>query len=130
MSMAADEPEPEAPDFKHEPGTPGKDGRVDEYQSIRVTRAYQKVMETQRVTIEWMTGELGNGINQAMHAAFTSLQMQMMREGLDPKAAEDLAQRQILLMAFELGRLVGVEEAGADVLRGMLGDDFGKDFDL
>lgn len=129
MSAAAAEPEPEEPDFKHEPGTPGKDD-VDEGLCIRVDQSYRKVMETQRVEISWMTGELANHINAAMHAAFTSLQMQMLREGLEPAAAEQLARQQLLLMAFELGRRVGEEMAGADMLRDMLGDDFGKDFDL
>lgn len=129
MSTAAEEPEPELPDFKHEPGTPGKDD-VDDALCIRVQQSYQKVMETQRIEIKWMSGELANHLNVAMSAAYTSLQMEMLREGLEPKAAEELAKQQILLMAVELGRRIGEEMAGADMLRDMLGDDFGKDFGL
>lgn len=128
MSVTDPEPdEPEEPDFKNRPGTPGGDV-VDERLCLEVSASYRKIMESERVTIDWMTGELGNQINSAMHAAYQSLQMQMMREGLEPAASEQLANMQLLLLAFELGRKVGLDQAGAQMMREMLGDDFGKDF--
>lgn len=122
MSSDAAEPEPE---FSTDPTAPGGD-EVDPAMNVAITAAMQKCMETERITVGWMTGETGNHINMAMSAAHSSIQMAMMRQGLKQDQAQHHAGKQMLLLAFELGRRVGTEMEAARAMKEMFGDlDFG-----
>lgn len=121
--MTSDAAEPEEPGYSEDPTAPGGD-EVDPALNVAITAAMQKTMGTERITVGWMTAETGHHINAAMHAAHSSIQMAMMREGLTQAQAEGHAKEQLLLLAFELGRRVGREMEATRQMKEMFGDDF------
>lgn len=98
---------------------------ADYAKSAQVEETVQRIMETAPPTIAWMTGELGNRLLSAFSAARTSLFMRLMRDQKLPRdEAEQSANMQWALLAFELGMRVGAEMESMRSLREMWGDDF------
>lgn len=101
---------------------PNEPDPVDWGLSSQVEAAMEKVMaSTEPPNIRWMTGELGHKLLAAFSACHTSLFMQAMREGLSKEEAQQAVAFQVPLLAFDLGRRIGADMAGAQAMREMFG---------
>lgn len=74
------------------------------------------------VEIAWMTADLAMKIANAQYAAYTSIFMAGLRQGMPEPEAKENAQRQVPLLVFQLGMLVGTEIEAGRAFREMFGD--------
>lgn len=88
----------------------------------QVFESIQKIMELNPPSIDWMTGEFANQMLTTIHAAYTFLFMEFLKRGMPQEEAEQSAQMQAPLLAFQLGMQVGADMEGARGLRELFGE--------
>lgn len=97
-------------------------------QSEAVLAITSRMMHTDGVDIGWMTADVARSLIAAFTAGQTQVMMQLLRRGLPREQAEQSAEAQMPLVAFELGLKVGAELESTRAFREIVGDanfDFG-----
>lgn len=95
---------------------------VDPKRSEAVLEACAKVMELEPPDVGWMTAEAAEKLNSIIHAAYTYVQMELLKRQVPPDEAQREAAMQAPLLAFQLGMQVGRELEVNRALREMFGE--------
>ena len=88
----------------------------------QVKNAAEKVMQLDPPDISWMGAGFAGEMLAVFYSAYTLTMMELIKRGITPAEAQQSAQQQAPLLAFQLGLQVGAEIESTRAMRELFGE--------